>query len=434
MFRTGAEVLATEGFARLLGKRVAVLANPSSLLRVGPGGLRGLPASARQHLVTALLAAGVDVVRLFGPEHGLWATAQDLIAVEGGDDPVFDRPVSTLYGRTVDTLTPRPEALAGIDVLVFDVQDVGARYYTYAATLCMALQVCAQVGVQVVVLDRPNPLGGEVIEGNALPEFYRSFVGWIDVPQRHGLTVGEIARLYAAEQGLAVDLDVVPCAEWNPALYFDEIDFGRAGSPWYAPSPNMPTVTTAVVYPGGCLVEGTRLSEGRGTTRPFELIGAPWLDARRYAEVLQGVGVPGLHVRAMRFGPTFQKFVGEVCGGVAVEVTERAQFAAVRSGIALLAAARVLAPQHFAWRTETYEFVSDRLAIDLLMGGPRAREAIESCADVADLPAALDQACADFAQGERAFAERARAWLLYPRQNGPLAMPAAKARAAGVPV
>jgi uncharacterized protein YbbC (DUF1343 family) len=406
--RTGAEVAADQGFALLRDRRVAVLCNPASLVRDPhkPG--------VRHHLVDVLRQAGIDVVRLFGPEHGLWSTAQDLIAVDGGQDPVFELEVRTLYGRSVDSLIPSPDTLAGIDTLVFDVQDVGSRYYTYAATLCMALQTCAQVGVEVVVLDRPNPLGGEVVEGNEVQEKYRSFVGFLDVPQRHGLTVGEIGRLYAAEQGLDVTLKVVPCSNWDVGKYLDEQDFGRGGSTWYAPSPNMPTVVTAVLYPGTCLVEGTRLSEGRGTTRPFELIGADWLDARRFADAVLAWQIPGLHARSMLFEPTFQKYAGLVCGGVALEVHDRTVFPAVRAGLAVLAAARSLGPEQFAWRTETYEFVSDRLAIDLLMGGTHAREVLEQ-------GGTLDAMTADFAAGERTFADRAHRHLLYPRHEGLLA-------------
>lgn len=408
MFQTGAEVAAAQGFAQMARGRVAVLGNPSSLIRAERAPYR------RHHLVDVLRAAGVNVVKLFGPEHGLWSTAQDLIAVDAGVDPVFGVEVGTLYGRTVDTLTLEPTALSGIDTLVFDIQDVGSRYYTYAATLCMALETCAQVGVRVVVLDRPNPLGGEVVEGGAVHKKYQSFVGWIDVPQRHGLTVGEIARLYADERGLQCELTVVPCAHWEPAKYMDEQDFGPAGSPWYAPSPNMPTVATAITYPGTCLIEGTRISEGRGTTRPFELIGAPWLDARAYTKALEALAIPGLHVRPMLFEPTFQKFAGEVCGGVAVEVVDRRAFPAVRAGLALIAAARQLAPAQCGWRTETYEFVSDRLAIDLLMGGSLARKVLEA-------GGSLDEATANFERDTRIFAERARPHLLYTRRSGPFA-------------
>lgn len=405
MLLTGAEVAQAQDFKMLRGKKVAVLANPSTLVR------SRLSAGTRHHLVDALLQQGIEVVRLFGPEHGLWSTAQDLIAVDAGLDPIFQLPVATLYGRSVDTLTPQPEALAGIDALVFDIQDVGARYYTYAATLCMTLQTAAQTGTEVWVLDRPNPLGGEVIEGNQVLPQYRSFVGFIDVPQRHALTVGEIALLYKAEQKLDVALHIVKCTGWDPAKYMDEQEFGQGGTTWYAPSPNMPTVTTAVTYPGTCLIEGTRLSEGRGSTRPFELIGAPWLDARAYADALMGYEIPGLHVRPMLFEPTFQKFAGLVCGAVAFEVVDRTAFPAVRAGLALIDAARRLGGDDFAWRSETYEFVSDRLAIDLLMGGTRARLALENAES-------LDAMTADFGVDQRTFAQRASPHLLYPRKTG----------------
>ncbi|MSQ82949.1 MAG: DUF1343 domain-containing protein [Myxococcales bacterium] len=406
MLLTGAEVLLQQRSGVLAGLRVGVVANPASLVRTEVKPWR------RLHLIDAMEAEGVHVERLFGPEHGLWATAQDLIAVQGGRDPIFDREVATLYGRTVNSLTLAPQALDGLDAVVFDVQDVGSRYYTYFATLCMAIDTCAARGVPVFVLDRPNPLGGEVIEGNGVQSRFRSFVSWLDLPQRHGLTLGEIARLYLNETGLDPRcVQVIPCQDYDTSLYFDEQSWGPAGSPWYAPSPNMPTVQTAVVYPGGCLIEGTLLSEGRGTTRPFELVGAPWLDARRYAADVDAMGIGGLAVRPMCFEPTFQKYTRQVCHGVAVEVTDRRQFAAVLSGVALIAAARQQNPKLFEWRTEVYEFVSDRLAIDLLMGGEHCRTVLEAGGSVA-------QATADFAAAELAFAARAQPHLLYPRRSG----------------
>lgn len=408
MLLTGAEILLESGLERLRGRKIGVLCNPSALVRTA------VPPYRRCHLVDALQGAGLDLVRLYGPEHGLWSTAQDLIAVDGGRDPVFGLDVTTLYGRSEDSLTLRSDALDGVEILIADLQDVGARYYTYAATICMALQACQQRGVELLLLDRPNPLGGEAVEGNQVQQKYMSFVGYIDVPQRHGLTLGELVALYAGEAGLQNALTVVPCQNWDTALYMDEQDWGPAGTPWYAPSPNMPTVATAVVYPGGCLIEATRLSEGRGTTRPFELIGASWLDARAYARALEAMEIPGMSVRPMCFEPTFQKFAGLVCGGVAVEVSDRRIFPAVRSGLALIAAAMRLGPRNFAWRTETYEFVSDRLAMDLLMGKTLAREVLEA-------GGSLDDATADFAADTAVFAARARPYLLYPRHTGVLA-------------
>ncbi len=404
-YRAGAEVAHERGWRDLLGLRVAVVANPTSLVRV-PG--------RRVHIVDAMRAANVDVVRLFGPEHGLWATAQDMIGVEGGRDPIFDLPVASLYGYDADSLVLRADALDGVDILVFDVQDVGARYYTYAATLCMALDACAARGVPVVVLDRANPLGGERIEGNTVPERYRSFVGWIDVPQRHGLTVAEIAALHVAETGLDVALHVVPCEGWQIDRYLDEQALGGLLGAWTPPSPNMPTVDTAVLYPGGCLIEATNLSEGRGTTRPFEVVGAPGIDARAFAERVTSLAGPGLTARPLLFEPTFQKWGRQTCAGVVLECVDRDALQPVRAGLAVIAAALQLAPTIFAWRAEAYEFVDEISAMDLLMGGALARETLIA-------GGSLDAATADFSAAERRFAARASPHLRYPRSSGPLA-------------
>ena len=406
MYRCAAEVADAAGFSTLMGRRVAVLGNPTSLIR------RADPPH-RLHLVDALQQAGVQVVKLFGPEHGMWATAQDMIGVQSGADPAFQLPVHSLYGHDEASLRPRPEALEGVDALVFDVQDVGARYYTYAATLCMAIDVCAQAGVEVVVLDRANPLGGEVVEGGRIDEGYFSFVGWIDIPQRHGLTVAEIALLHAAENGRPVPT-VVRCEGWDPARFIDEQgDIAGMGA-WTCPSPNMPTMATAVLYPGGCLIEGTTLSEGRGTTRPFELIGAPGIGPHELAAAVNELAGPALAARPYVFEPMFQKHSGQVCGGVALEVVDRAWLHSVRAGLAVIEAARLVAPTTWQWREEAYEFIDDELAIDLLMGSNRPRLALEA-------GEGLDAATAQFEAAEAAFAARVRPHLLYPRASGRLA-------------
>lgn len=410
-YLAGAEVAYQRGWPDLQGPRVAVVCNPTSLIRTAEG-----PGARRVHLVDALRDGGVEVVRLFGPEHGVWATAQDMIGVDDGRDPIFNLPVASLYGYDADSLVLRPDALDGVDLLVFDVQDVGARYYTYAATLCMALDACAARDVPVVVLDRANPLGGEVVEGNAVPEAYRSFVGWIDVPQRHGLTVAEIAALHVAERGLDVDLRVVPCANWQVGRYLDEQVCGALPPAWTPPSPNMPTVDTAVLYPGGCLIEATTLSEGRGTTRPFEVVGMPGMDARRFAEriaTLMGEG-SGLTTRPLLFEPTFQKWGRQTCAGVVLECVDRRALRSVRAGLAVIAAARDVAPERFGWRAEAYEFVDQITAMDLLMGGALARDTLEAGGD-------LDAATADFAAAEARFADRVRPHLRYARSAGLLA-------------
>jgi uncharacterized protein YbbC (DUF1343 family) len=263
--------------------------------------------------------------------------------------------------------------LAGVDAMVFDVQDVGSRYYTFVYTMLHVLQACAREGKRAVVLDRPNPLGGVAVEGNVLDPAYRSFVGLHPLAVRHGMTVGELALMFREELSLDLDLHVVPMRGWRRAM-----DFEETGLPWVLPSPNMPTVDTAFVYPGGCLVEGTNLSEGRGTTRPFELVGAPWLDGPALARRMDGERLPGVAFRPAVFTPTFQKHAGRACHGVQVHVTDRARFPAFLTYLLLLHHARRQDPERFAWRDPPYEYERVKLPIDILCGTDRIRRVIES--------------------------------------------------------
>ncbi|MCU0225354.1 MAG: DUF1343 domain-containing protein [Acidobacteria bacterium] len=386
----GIEVLCGREAGLLRGARVGLIAHPASVTR-------GLA-----HAAEALAVAGARVVRLFAPEHGSGGGAQDMVAVDERRDALTGLPVVSLYGDDEASLTPTDAALAGLDLLVADLADVGARYYTFYATIVRALGAAARAGLRVVVCDRPNPLGGVLIEGNLVGPGYRSFVGELPVPNRHGMTVGELCRFAAVERGLELDLTVVPCAGWSRAQWWD-----ATGLPWVLPSPNMPTLETATVYPGMCLVEGTNLSEGRGTTRPFELAGAPWLDGRALAAQLERWGLPGVAFRPVRFRPAFQKHAGSECQGVQLHVTDRLAFRPVLTGVAFLAAARAQDPARFRWRTEPYEFVSDRPAIDLLAGGPGWREAIETGVEPAVMAAA-------WAADEAAFARIREPSLLYP--------------------
>jgi uncharacterized protein YbbC (DUF1343 family) len=351
-------------------------------------------------LLDCLLATpGIRLARLFGPEHGLLGQEQDLIPAAADNTGLF-RCVS-LYGTTFASLTPTPDQLAGLDRLIIDLQDVGSRYYTFQATMLYCLEAAARVGLPVEVLDRPNPLGGIMIEGPRVQPGYESFVGPHDIPVRHGLTMGELARLYRAERKIDVDLTVVPCEGWERPHYFDQ-----TGLPWVMPSPNMPTLDTAIVYPGQCLLEGTNLSEGRGTTRPFELSGFPDQNPNQLVQRFQKQNLPGVVARPVHFRPTFQKHAGRECAGCQLHVTDRSTFQPMRTGLTWLAILRDFTGADFAWRTETYEFVSDRLAIDLLCGGPQVREALEAGAD----PAAI----ADTWQANAAhFAERRAPHLLY---------------------
>jgi uncharacterized protein YbbC (DUF1343 family) len=262
--------------------------------------------------------------------------------------------------------------LRGLDVLVVDLQDVGSRYYTFVWTMALAMRACARAGVEVVVLDRPNPLGGEIVEGNVPDPAFASFVGLYPLPVRHALTIGEIARWLGLAHGLRPRLHVVPMRAWRRRMLWED-----TGVPWVPPSPNMPTPDTARVYPGGCLYEGTNLSEGRGTTRPFEWVGAPYLDGHRYASMLETARLPGVRFRPARFMPTFHKWAGRLCGGVQIHVTDRDRFKPFLTGLALIATARRLAPRQFAWRRPPYEFERRKLPIDILLGTDRIRRSIE---------------------------------------------------------
>jgi uncharacterized protein YbbC (DUF1343 family) len=388
--RSGLEVLRASAFAPIQGLRVGLVTHAAAV--------DGDFATAADLLARA---PGVTLAALFSPEHGLSGDEQDLIAVGHGQDPAASRPVHSLYGSDASSLTPSPEQLRGLDALVFDLQDVGSRYYTFQATMLYCLQAAAENRLLAVVLDRPNPLGGVAVEGPSLDPRFTSFVGPHPVPTRHGLTLGELARLYRQELGLSCELVVIPCEGWRREASFDQ-----TGLPWVLPSPNMPTLDTAYVYPGQCLLEGTNLSEGRGTTRPFETCGAPGIDGPRLADRLRGEGLPGVAFRPVVFRPTFHKYAGRPCGGVQLHVTDREAFQPVRTGLAVLAALRDEAGARFAWRTEPYEFVGDRLAIDLLFGSPRERLGLEAGRPAAELARAWEPE-------EAAFGLRRRPFLLY---------------------
>jgi uncharacterized protein YbbC (DUF1343 family) len=341
------------------GLRVGLVVNPSSIT------------TRLEHASTALSARrGVKLVALFGPEHGIAADAQDLVEVGHSRDRETGLPVYSLYG---ETRVPTAPMLAGLDAMVFDVQDVGSRYYTFVYTMLHVMEACAREGKRVVVLDRPNPIGGEVVDGNVLDPDYRSFVGLHPLAVRHGMTAGELALMFREELSLDVDLHVVPMKGWRRRMTYED-----TGLPWVLPSPNIPTVDTAFVYPGGCLVEGTNLSEGRGTTRPFELVGAPWLDGPALARALEKERIPGAGFRAAAFTPTFQKHAGLLCRGVQVHVLDRTRFPAFLAYLLLVHHARRQDPARFAWRDPPYEYELVKLPFDILCGTDRVRKAVEA--------------------------------------------------------
>ncbi len=361
--RTGLDRLATH--LRLGGElraaRVGLLAHPASVDR------RLLHA---RHVLETLDA---NVTRVFGPEHGYGGEAQDMIGVADARDS-FGTPVQSLYGSRFEDLSPRAEDLAKVDLLVVDLQDVGARYYTFVWTAVLAMRACARAGVRMLVLDRPNPIGGDPtqIEGRRQAPAFCSFVGLEPIPVRHSLTLGEIVAWRAEVEKVAPgQVEVLGVAGIERYAHAPEWD-----RPFVMPSPNMPRFETALVYPGGCLVEGTNLSEGRGTTLPFELVGAPWLDGSRLASELHALGLPGCRARPVTFQPTFHKHAGRLCGGVQIHVTDSFEFRPFATYLALVTLARGQDPQRFEFRTAPYEFRDDVPAFDLLTGDAEARERI----------------------------------------------------------
>lgn len=367
---TGLDQCVADDFRAFRGRRVGLLANPSSVDH------------HFRHLIDLARAAGLDVIRVFGPEHGLGGTAQDLEAVTDVEKPHprWGVPVISLYGSDEASLTPKKEHLADLDILLVDLPDIGTRFYTFAATMIRTLRAASGLNLKVAVLDRPNPLGGHRTEGPGIQPGFESFVGEIDIPIRHGLTLGEIAMKVVASEKLNIDLAPIPCEGWSRRMLYPE-----TGLPWILPSPNMPTFETALVYPGGCLIEGTNLSEGRGTTRPFEIFGAPWLNETKLANSLNASGLRGFVARPLTFKPTFQKHAGKICAGVQIHVTETTAFEPVRVYTAAIIAARRQNPDEFRWRTEIYEFRTKPIAIDLLYGSDRERKAIEAGAGWQDL-------------------------------------------------
>jgi len=353
-----------------------LLENPKRWLGKARVGLVTNPTGVDRHLRHAIdLLHGhpdANLRLLFGPEHGIRATAQDMIGVADTRDPVTGLPEISLYGKSFESLSPTPAQLAQIDVLVFDIQDVGARYYTYAATTALCMRAAKTAQIKVIVLDRPNPINGTQIEGGGLDPGLENFCALYPIPQRHGMTVGELARLYKDTFGIGCELEVVPCDGWKREWYYDDCNL-----PWVMPSPNMPTLDTAIVYPGMCLLEGTNLSEGRGTTRPFELFGAPFIDPRKLADELRRYDLPGVAFRPCLIQPAFHKFANERCGALQLHVTDRRAFCPYRTGLAILVAVKSLWPEKFSWRTEPYEFRTDVPAIDLLTGKAEVRRAID---------------------------------------------------------
>jgi uncharacterized protein YbbC (DUF1343 family) len=389
---------------RLRGQRLAVLTHAAAIDRRG------------RHVLTVLEELGASPQIVFTPEHGLFADAQAEEAVADPSAPAADAETAgprivSLYGSTKERLSPTPEELEGIELLVIDLADVGSRYYTYVWTALLAARAAAAKGIHTVVLDRANPISGDpaTIEGMPQREGFLSFVGLEPLPIRHALTIGEILAQLFERDGHALGpegaLSVARVLGWERHRGAD-----AWGRPFIMPSPNMPTLETALVYPGGCLLEGTNLSEGRGTTAPFQLVGAPFLDGPALAQALSEAGTPGVMVRPVSFKPTFEKHAGQRCSGVMLHLTTPSLFRPVATYLTLITLARAQAPEAFEFRTTPYEFESTIPAFDLLTGSSEARSAIAagaSAEDVVATTAPVDPALREAVAAAEARVERA---------------------------
>jgi uncharacterized protein YbbC (DUF1343 family) len=377
----GLDVLLAEHRSLLAGKRVGLLTNSSGVSHDARRLLRN------NYLV--LREQGVNLVALFSPEHGLASAVADAEPVTSRREARTGLPVHSLYG---DNLKPTADMLRNIDLLLYDVQDVGVRFYTYTATLAYTLEACAEHAVPLVVLDRPNPIGGAVVEGPVLDPSLQSFIGHGPIPLRYGLTLGELGHFYNRELNLGAELRIVPVRGWQRNQWFDQ-----TGLQWVQTSPSMPQFSTTVVYPGTCLIEGTNVSEGRGTSLPFECVGAPWIDGLALSEELNALRLEGIRFRPVTFTPSFWRFVNEECHGIQAHVTDRKALRPVLMGLHLVATIRRMYPAQFAWKGQHF---------DLLMGDPTVRARMEA----GESP---DQMVASWSTGTRLYHTNARKVMLY---------------------
>ncbi|MFP3888105.1 DUF1343 domain-containing protein [Priestia filamentosa] len=375
----GVETLFREHKDLLKGKRVGLITNPT-----------GVDSELRSSVDLFAEDPDIELTALYGPEHGVRGDAQAGDKVDYYIDEKTGLPVYSLYG---DTRKPTPEMLKNVDILVFDIQDVGARFYTYIYTMAYAMEAAKEKGIPFVVLDRPNPLGGEVVEGPVLEEEYSSFVGKYPIPLRHGMTVGELAQLFNEEFGIGADLTVVKMKKWKRSFDYDETNL-----PFVMPSPNMPTLETAFVYPGTGLIEGTNVSEGRGTTKPFELLGAPFINGTELSEKLNNLHLDGVKFRAASFTPSFSKHSGQLSHGVQVYVTDREKYKSVETGLYIVKTIHDLYGEEFSFNKSGN--------FDLLIGNSWVREELEKGTNVEDI-------IAKWQRDTKAFKKIRKQYLLY---------------------
>ncbi len=383
MVATGLDIL-LRNTETLRGKNIGLIVNQTSVT------------PELQYSWSLLKERGVRLKRIFSPEHGLFATEQDQIAVDY--QPELGCELVSLYGASAESLLPDPSMLQNLDIILFDIQDVGSRYYTYVNTLALFMEAVSGMDIEIMVLDRPNPLGGSIVEGPLLEPALRSFVGIFPVPVRHAMTAGELALLYRDFKKLDLKLTIVRMEGWRRAMLFDE-----TGLPWIPPSPNMPTVAVAEVYPGMCLFEGLNISEGRGSTTPFQLSGAPFIDPNAVADRCRHYGLEGILFRPTWFRPTFHKFQGEVVGGIWLQVTDHDRFCSFATGVALTAAIHELYPGSLQFLRGVYEFNDTIPAFDLLAGNSRIRTSILEGCDPGEIQASWLSDEAEFSVTKQAY-------------------------------
>ncbi|HDH05482.1 MAG TPA: DUF1343 domain-containing protein [Nitrospirae bacterium] len=383
LMQTGLDIFEKEWPDKLKGTRAGLLVHPASVNR------------KLEHAVDCLLKTGkFELKALFGPQHGIRGETQDnMIEWKGFNDKKTGLPVYSLYSHT---RKPDPSTLKDIDVMVIDMQDVGSRYYTFIWTMELCMQACDEMGKSVVILDRPNPIGGDLTEGPVLDMTYTSFVGQRPLPVRHGMTIGETGAYLKNEFYSSLDFHVIPMQGWKRDACFDE-----TGIPWVMPSPNMPTIDTAIVYPGICLIEGTDLSEGRGTTRPFEIFGAPFIEPEALVKELQAFKLSGAVFRPLYFQPAFQKHAGKLCGGAQIHVMDREKFKPFKTGTAIIKAVHDLYPEHFKWKQPPYEYETEKMPIDILAGTDRFRKDIENGEPLERMEDWWKAQCLEFNRGVR---------------------------------
>jgi len=379
--KTGLEKLIESGFSFLKGKKIGLLCNQASI------------DSRFVHVIDILKKNQgknrFSLSAIFGPQHGLWGHTQDnMIEWQGFRDGRLGVPVYSLYG---EHRKPTPEMLKGLAALVIDLQDVGSRYYTFIWTMALCMEACEETGIEIIVLDRPNPIGGSHVEGPLLDENFRSFVGWHSLPVRHGLTIGEISQYFKEQFYPNLSLQVIPMEGWKREMYFTDTHL-----PWGIPSPNMPIPETALVYPGICLLEATNISEGRGTTRPFEMVGAPWIDGWKFSKQLNASKLPGVYFRPLQFQPTFNKYRGEVCEGCFIHVTGHKIFKPFQTGIAIILEAARSYPDMFEWKQPPYEYEFEKMPFDVLAGNSWIREKINNLSGLDEMEKRWEKEASQF--------------------------------------